>query len=91
LLTGSGAVHGAEQVVVAMSRQAPKHGSYEELERHEGRDRIAGQAEQERRWAARIRAVIAGCPGRAERERLARLDRDPPQLDGAEGLESGPD
>ena len=65
--------------------------AHEELERHEGRDRVAGQPEQQRGGSGRIAAVVAGGTGRPERERLARLDRHPPEVDRAEFLEGGAD
>ena len=62
-----------------MAGQAADRRPDEQLEGDEPADRVARQAEQS-----------TGAPSRgatAERERLARLDGDPPQVDPADGLE----
>ena len=61
---------------------------HEQQERHEARHRVPGQAD-ESRFAALIPRPVA--PHRAERERPARLHRDPPQVEAPFGIDRGLD
>jgi hypothetical protein len=74
------AIDGSQEAVRPVARQRPDRGPHEQLERHEARDRVAGQGEQERRPAV---GPFRG----PERERLAGLDRDPPDVDPADLLD----
>ena len=80
---------GRTRRVGAMTGQPPERRTDEQLERHERRDGVARQPEEECP-AGPVAAVVPGA-GRPERERLPGLDGDPPQLDRADLLERRPD
>ena len=67
------------------ARERADGGTDEQLEGDGGRDGVAGEAEQEDRGAT-ARSI-----GGPERERLAGLDGDPPEVDAADGLDGGLD
>ena len=78
-LAEDGAIDRPEEVAAA--GEAPDRRRTNSSNVTKRRDRVAGQAEQQHRRAA-ARPI-----GGAERERLAGLDRDPPQVDPADRLE----
>ena len=82
-LAEDGAIDRPEQVVAA--GEAPDRGANEQLERDGRGHRIAGQPEQQDRRSP-TRPIRD-----PERERLAGLDGDPPQVDPADPLDGGLD